>query len=171
MNYLLLRLKRNLLKINCFYFVFEFFTNHHGISAELIIITKNSLFNEFLDMSFHREVNVRHKRISVARKTLRNCAKRFLKITNLICLVLDGVTFYKKCFLGWKVKPYIQRIKFSKDEKEKQKKKIKLSAYRKSGTQDSKVGPGPATLVGTLWWDPKVGPQGGTLWWDLMVGP
>ena len=118
-NYLLLRLKRNLLKIICFYFFFEFFTNHGGISVELIIITKNSLLNELPDMNVHREVNVRHKRTSVPRNHwvlhifLRNCAKRFMKLTNLICLVLDGVSFYKKCFFGWKVKPYIWRIKFS----------------------------------------------------------
>ena len=66
MNYLLLRLKRNLLKIICFYFFFEFSTNHGGISAELII-TKNSLLNELPDMTVHREVNVRHKRIVIAR--------------------------------------------------------------------------------------------------------
>ena len=44
-NYLLLRLKRNLLRIICFYFFFEFFINHDDISAELIIITKSSLLN------------------------------------------------------------------------------------------------------------------------------
>ena len=102
MNYLLLWLKRNLLKIICFYFFFEFFTNHGGISVELIIITKNSLRNELPDMNLRREVNLRHKCMSVARKTLifgyivlRNCGKRFMKLTNLICLVLDGVSFYK----------------------------------------------------------------------------
>ena len=85
------------------------------MSAELIIITKNSLLNELLDMTVHKEVNVCHKRINVARKTLilhiflQNCAKRFLKLTNLIYLVLDGVNFYKKkkSFFDWKVKPYI----------------------------------------------------------------
>ena len=68
--YLLLRLKRNLLKIICVFLFFEFFTNHGGISAELIIITKNSILNEFPEMNVHREVNVRHKRVSVAIKTL-----------------------------------------------------------------------------------------------------
>ena len=69
-NYLLLRLKRNQLKIICFYFFFEFFTNHGDINAELITITKNSLLNELPHMTVHRKVNVHHKRIIVARKAL-----------------------------------------------------------------------------------------------------
>ena len=70
MNYLLLGLKRNLLKIIYFYFFFEFSANHSGINVELIIITKNSFLNELPGMTVHREVNVRHKRITVARKGL-----------------------------------------------------------------------------------------------------
>ena len=124
MKYLLLWLKRNLLKIICFYFFFEFFTNHGGISVELIIITKNSLLNKLLDMKVQREFNVHHKGISVARKTLIfayflwNCATRFMKSTNLICLVSDGASFYKKCFFDWKVK-------FSISNFRKMRKKIK----------------------------------------------
>ena len=89
MNNLLLRLKRNLLKIIWFYFFFEFSTNHGGISAELII-TKN----ELPDMTVHREVNIRHKRIIVATKTLTfayfstKLSKTFFEINklNLPCI-------------------------------------------------------------------------------------
>ena len=45
--------------------------------------------------------------------------------------------------------------------KGKVKKNSNILAYRKSGTQDPKVGPGtrdPGPLGGTLMWDPTVGP-------------
>ena len=104
MNYLLLRLKRNLSKIICFYFFSEFFTSYGGISAELIITTKNSLINQLSDMTMHREVNVCYKGISVAIKTLifayfsAKLCQTLFKLKNLICLVLDSVSFYKKMF-------------------------------------------------------------------------
>ena len=49
-------------------------------------------------------------------------------------------------------------------------------AYRKSGTQDPKVGhrtqdPRLEPLGGTLTWDPMVGPYGGIVRWDPKVGP
>ena len=79
-------------------------------------------------MTVHREANVHHKHIIMARKTLiftyfsaKLCQKLF-EIYNLICLVLDGISFYEKCFFGWKVKFYIWRIKFLQDEKKKTKK-------------------------------------------------
>ena len=76
-----------------------FLTNHGGISAESITVTKNSLLSELLDMTFQRQVNVHHKHIGAASIFLRNCEKRFFKLANLICLVLNGVIFYKKLWL------------------------------------------------------------------------
>ena len=95
MNYLLLWLKRNLLKIICFYFFFEFSANHGGISAELII-TKNSLLNEFPDMAVHREVNVRHKRIIVDRKTLI-----FAYVSAKLCQTLFEINKLNVPCIGW----------------------------------------------------------------------
>ena len=48
-------------------------------------------------------------------------------------------------------------------------------AYRKSGTRNSKVGPGSqdpqvGPYGGTIRWDPRVGPEGVTLVWDPQVG-
>ena len=134
MNYLLLRLKRNLLKIICFYFFFEFFTNHGGISAELIIITKNILLNELQEMTVHREVNVCHKRISVARKTLifvylsTKLCQTLFKINKLNLLCIGWCKFLWKCFfrLKGKTSHLLYQI-FAKWEKKKKKKKIKLS--------------------------------------------
>ena len=60
---------------------------------------------------------------------LWNCAKRFLKITNLIYLVLDDVSFYKKTFFGWKVKANIWRMKFSPYQKKLENKNLKLSSF------------------------------------------
>ena len=96
MNYLLLRLKRNLLKIICFYFFFEFFTNHGGISAELIIITKSSLLNELPDMTAHREVNVRHKHSIVARKTII-----VAYFSAKLCLTLFEINKLNLPCIGW----------------------------------------------------------------------
>ena len=48
---------------------------------------------------------------------LENCVKHVLKLTNLIFLVLDSASFYKKPFFIWKVKVYIWRITFWTDEK------------------------------------------------------
>ena len=121
MNYLLLRLKRNLLKIICFYFFFEFSTNHGGISAELII-TKNSLLNELPDMTVHREVNVRHKRIVIARfQTLCEINK-----LNLPCI--GWCKFLQKMFfwLEGKTLHVVYQI-FARWQRKKRKKKIKLS--------------------------------------------
>ena len=96
MNYLLQELKRNLLKIICCYFFFEFCTNHGGMSAELTIITKNSLLNGLLDMMVHREVNVRHKHIIVARKTLI-----LAYFSAKLCKTLIGINELNLPCIGW----------------------------------------------------------------------
>ena len=61
-------------------------------------------------MTVQREFKVRNEHISVARETLifdfffififfcEIVPKYFLKLTNLICLVLDDVSFYKNDF-------------------------------------------------------------------------
>ena len=129
MNNLLLRLKRNLLKIIWFYFFFEFSTNHGGISAELII-TKNGLLKELPDMTVHREVNVRHKRIIIARKTLIlayflwNCPKRFLILTNFNLPCIGWCKFLQKMFfrLEGKTLHLVYQI-FARWEKKKRKEK------------------------------------------------
>ena len=70
MNYLFLQFKRK----NKIFVVSEQFyhspTNHDGINPELIAIIKTSVFKEFMGMTVHREVNVRHKHINVTRETL-----------------------------------------------------------------------------------------------------
>ena len=90
MNYLLLWLKRSLLKIICFYFFFEFSTNHE------LIITKGSLLNEFPDVAVHREVNVRHKRIIVDRKTLI-----FAYVSAKLCQTLFEINKLNVPCIGW----------------------------------------------------------------------
>ena len=96
MNYLLPPLKRNLLEIICFYFFLEFFTNHSGVIAELIIIIKNSLLNKLPDMTVHREVNTRHKRISVARKTLI-----FPYLSVKLCQTIFEINKLNLPYIGW----------------------------------------------------------------------
>ena len=69
-------------------------------------------------MTVHRQLIIYSISISAEPVIfLRTCVKDFFKLTNLICLVLDSGSFYKKTFSGWKVKVYIWRIKFSPDEK------------------------------------------------------
>ena len=134
MNYLLLRLKRNLLKIICFYFFFEFSTNHGGISAELIIITRNSLLNGLPDMTTHREVNVRHTRIIVARKILifayfsAKLCQTLCEINKLNLPCIGWCKFLQKMFfwLEGKTLHVVYQI-FARWQRKKRKKKIKLS--------------------------------------------
>ena len=75
-----------------------FFTSHSGISAKLITITNTSLLNELLDMTMHREVNIRHKHINLAKKTLifeyfsaKFCHMLF-EMNKLILSCLDGIS-------------------------------------------------------------------------------
>ena len=96
MNYLLLGLERNLLRINCFYFFFEFSTNPGRISAELMIVTKNSLLNELLGMMVHREVNVHHKHIIVAGKGLI-----FAYFSVKLCQMFFGINKLNLPGIGW----------------------------------------------------------------------
>ena len=66
--------------------------------------TKTYLLKELVHMIMHREVKLCYKH-SVAKTYwvleifLLNCGKCFLKLTNLISIVLDGLNFYKTCFL------------------------------------------------------------------------
>ena len=66
------------------------------MSAELIVITKNSLLNELLDMTVHKEVNVCHKRISVARKTLI-----FAYFSAKLCQTLFEINKLNLPLIGW----------------------------------------------------------------------
>ena len=87
---------KKLIEIICFYFSFELFTNHGGISAELIKITKNTLLNELPDMNVHREVNVSHKRISVVRKALI-----FAYFSAKLCQTYYEINKFNLPCIGW----------------------------------------------------------------------
>ena len=79
-----------------------FFTNHGDISADSITVTKNSLLSELADMTVQDmtvQVNVHHKHIRVARKTLifeYFSAKLCKTLFEIKRTVLDGVSLYKK---------------------------------------------------------------------------
>ena len=93
MNNLFLQLKRKpkfLLWLATFsfsfvinYLFFDFFTNHGGISAKLITITKHSLISELPDMTMQRQVNAHHKHISVASNFSAKLCKTRFKINKL----------------------------------------------------------------------------------------
>ena len=91
-------------------YFFFFFTNHGGIRAELITITKTSLLNELLHKTVQEEVKVRYEHISVARKQLIfeyfsvKLCQMFFEINKLNLVVLDGASFYKKYFLVRRLK-------------------------------------------------------------------
>ena len=79
------------------YFWF-FFTDHGGISAELIIITKTSLLKELLHMTVHRKVKVRYEHIRVARITLI-----FEYFTAKLCQMLFAISKLNlSCIKWWK---------------------------------------------------------------------
>ena len=56
----------------------------------------NCLLSKLLDMTVHRQVNVHHKHINIASNfSAKLCEIRF-EIKNLMFLVLDSASFYKK---------------------------------------------------------------------------
>ena len=114
MNYLFLQFKRKptfLLWLATFsfsfvinYLFFDFFTNHGGISAKSITITKNSPISELLDRTVQRQVNAHHKHINVASNfSVKLCKARF-KINKLNVFCIGYCKFLlKKTLFGWKV--------------------------------------------------------------------
>ena len=68
--------------------LFDFFTNHGSISVESITITKNSLLGELLDMTVHKQDNVHHKHISIARNFSAELCETLFEINkpNLSCI-------------------------------------------------------------------------------------
>ena len=106
MNYLFLQFKRKakfLLWLATFsfsfainYLFFDFFTNHGGINAESITITKNSLLSELLDMTVHRQVNVHHKHISLASNFSVKLCETLFEFNKLNLSCVGWLSFYKK---------------------------------------------------------------------------
>ena len=70
------------------YLLFGFFTNHGGISAELITMAKDSLLSELLDMTVHRQINVHEKYISIASNFSAKLCETLFEINklNLSCI-------------------------------------------------------------------------------------
>ena len=109
MSYLFLQFKRKakfLLWLATFsfsfvinYLFFDFFTNHGGINAESITITKNSLLSELLDMTVHRQVNAHHKHISLASNFAAKLCKTRFKINKLNIYCIRYCKFLQKTFL------------------------------------------------------------------------
>ena len=64
--------------------------------AELIVIKKNNLLNEICDMTIHREVNLRHKRIRIARKTLF-----FAYFSAKLCQTLFEINKFNLPCIAW----------------------------------------------------------------------
>ena len=99
---------------------------------------------------------------------LRNAKGNFhtLMVYKKFCIILDIIVIHMTCICIVHKDCIILHFFTSCHIKEKC---AEFLAYRKIGTQDLKVGPGPRTLrwdtkvkpcVGTLWWDPKMWPQG-----------
>ena len=90
MNYFFLQFR---IKTN--YLFFDFFTNHGGITVELMTITKTTLG---MTVQHKRGVNVRHRHISVASKALvfeYFSVKLYQKLFKTNKLNLSRIGWYK----------------------------------------------------------------------------